>query len=69
MNVRVVAYAVCALLAAGANRAVETVSFESLDADLTGGKATKIQAVASARAAPSACRGRVAPRAARCAWR
>ena len=39
-----VAYAVCALLAAGAARAAETVSFESLDADLTGGKATTIHA-------------------------
>ena len=44
MNPRVVAYAVCALLAAGAAGAAETVSFESLDADLTGGTPTTIQA-------------------------
>ena len=45
INPRVVAYAACALLAAGAARGAETVSFESLDADLTGGKPTTIEAV------------------------
>jgi dienelactone hydrolase len=44
MKLRVVACAVCALLAAGAARAAETVTFESLDADLTGGKPTTIEA-------------------------
>ena len=42
---RVVVHAVCALLAVGVARAAETVSFESLDANLTGGKPTTIQAV------------------------
>ena len=41
---RVVACAACALLVAGAAKAFETVSFESLDADLTGGKPTTIHA-------------------------
>jgi dienelactone hydrolase len=44
MNLRVAAYAACALLLAGAASASQTVSFESLDADLTGGKATTIPA-------------------------
>jgi dienelactone hydrolase len=44
MNPRLAAFAVCVLLAVGAASASETVSFESLDADLTGGKATTIHA-------------------------
>ena len=45
MKVRVVvAFAMGALMAAGAAGAAETVSFESLDADLTGGKATTLRA-------------------------
>src|SRR5262249_6991374 len=44
MNLGTVVYAVCALVAAGAASAAETISFESLDADLTGGKPTTIKA-------------------------
>jgi len=44
MKHHVAAYAACALLAAGPARAFETISFQSLDADLTGGKATTIEA-------------------------
>ena len=44
MKRRVAAYAACAFLAAGPARAFETISFQSLDADLTGGKATTIEA-------------------------
>ena len=44
MNPRLAAFAVCVLLAVDAASASETVSFESLDADLTGGKATTIHA-------------------------
>ena len=45
MNLRVAAYAACAIVSAGAARAAETITFESLDADLTGGKPTTIKAI------------------------
>ncbi|HUL56219.1 MAG TPA: dienelactone hydrolase family protein [Usitatibacter sp.] len=44
MNLRAAACTVCSLLAAGAAHAFDTISFPSLDADLTAGKPTTIEA-------------------------